>query len=166
MIFLLYAFICCVSFTIPGYHVWRCFCRTDAVESWRREKLNEVAEIIHEKTSNSTISPEEASMSFLWLLFHSLYFQLSFDDEGVLISSSLEFSEKKVISIVTLLAGLLARALEDDWTELSEEIGLWIPVQITNKEHDDKPEGEVELGNKIVSCSVQILCVSFFFVLV
>lgn len=63
---------------------------------------------------------------------------------------------------MTLLAGLLARALEDDWGELSEEIGLWIPVQITNKEHDDKPEGEVELGNKIVSCSVQILCVSLF----
>lgn len=79
-----------------------------------------------------------------------MYFQLSFDDEGVLISSSLEFSEKKVISIVTLLAGLLARALEDDWGELSEEIGLWIPVQITNKEHDDKPEGEEELGNEIV----------------
>lgn len=92
-----------------------------------------------------------------------MYFQLSFDDEGVLISSSLEFSEKKVISIVTLLAGLLARALEDDWGELSEEIGLWIPVQITNKEHDDKPEGEEELGNEIVVQSKFYVFLFFLF---
>ncbi|OIT04134.1 PREDICTED: uncharacterized protein LOC109224954 [Nicotiana attenuata] len=79
----------------------------DVVESWRREKLKEAAEIVHEKTSNSTISPEEAS--------------------------------------------LLARALKDDWAELSEEIGLWIPVQITNIEHDDKPEGEEELDDEVIA---------------
>lgn len=65
---------------------------------------------------------------------------------------------------MTMLAGLLARALGDVWAELSEEIGLWIPVQIINTEHDDKPEGEEELGNDIVNCSVQIL--SRFFVMV
>lgn len=72
----------------------------DAVESWRREKLKEATELIHEKTSNSTTSLEEAR--------------------------------------------LLTQALGDDWAELSEEIGLWIPVQIINKEHDDKPEGELD----------------------
>lgn len=64
---------------------------------------------------------------------------------------------------MTLLAGLLARALEDDWTELSEEIGLWIPVQITNKEHDDKPEGEEELGNEIVVQSKFYVFLFFLF---
>ncbi|CAN4122712.1 unnamed protein product [Withania somnifera] len=44
----------------------------------------------------------------------------------------------------SVLQGLLARALGDDWAELSEEIGLWIPGQIINKEHDDKPEGELD----------------------
>lgn len=58
---------------------------------------------------------------------------------------------------MTLLAGLLSRALSDNWAELAEEIGLWIPVQIVNTEQDDKPEGEEELGNDIVNFSVQIL---------
>lgn len=43
--------------------------------------------------------------------------------------------------------GMLVRALESDWAVLSEEIGLWIPTEAINKEHDDKPEGEEELGN-------------------
>jgi hypothetical protein len=45
------------------------------------------------------------------------------------------------------LVGILVRALESDWAVLSEEIGLWIPVEAINKEHDDKPEGQEELGN-------------------
>lgn len=79
----------------------------DAVESWRREKLKEATELIHEKTSNSTISLKEAT--------------------------------------------LLAQALGDNWAELSEEIGLWIPVQIINTEHDDKPEGEEELDYEVIA---------------
>ena len=43
--------------------------------------------------------------------------------------------------------GMLVRALESDWAVLSEEIGLWIPAEVINKEHDNKPEGEEELGN-------------------
>lgn len=39
------------------------------------------------------------------------------------------------------------KALESDWAVLLEEIGLWIPSEVINKEHDDKPEGEEELGN-------------------
>ena len=42
---------------------------------------------------------------------------------------------------------MLVRALHSDWAVLSEEIGLWIPAEVVNKEHDDKPEGAEELGN-------------------
>ncbi|KAG8389998.1 hypothetical protein BUALT_Bualt01G0037600 [Buddleja alternifolia] len=72
-----------------------------AVESWRKEKLKEAKKIIHGKTLNSTILPEEA--------------------------------------------GVIARILRADWADFSEEFGLWIPVEIVNKEHDDKPEGEEEI---------------------
>nr|GMD89011.1 uncharacterized protein LOC109169675 [Ipomoea batatas] len=42
-------------------------------------------------------------------------------------------------------ARMLARVLDVDWVEVLEEIGLWIPAEVINKEHDDKPEGaEVE----------------------
>lgn len=42
---------------------------------------------------------------------------------------------------------MLVKALESDRTLLLEDIGLWIPSEVVNKEHDDKPEGEVdELG--------------------
>ncbi|KAI3465370.1 hypothetical protein Pfo_022033 [Paulownia fortunei] len=47
-------------------------------------------------------------------------------------------------------AGVVARALSSDWAELAEEIGLWIPVEIINKEHDDKPEGEEEFDKEIL----------------
>lgn len=47
-------------------------------------------------------------------------------------------------------AGMLASALKSDWAELSEEIGLWIPVEIINKEHDDKPEGEEEFDDQML----------------
>lgn len=42
---------------------------------------------------------------------------------------------------------MLASALGSGWAEFSEEIGLWIPLQIIHKEHDDKPEGVEEFGN-------------------
>ncbi|KAJ8762136.1 hypothetical protein K2173_007286 [Erythroxylum novogranatense] len=41
-------------------------------------------------------------------------------------------------------AGILVRALESDWAVLSENIGLWIPAEISHLEHDDKPEGDEE----------------------
>ncbi|CAL1410808.1 unnamed protein product [Linum trigynum] len=41
-------------------------------------------------------------------------------------------------------AGLLVKALESDWAVLSENIGLWIPAEVTNPEHDDRPEGQEE----------------------
>ncbi|KAJ1376257.1 PAN/Apple domain [Sesbania bispinosa] len=41
-------------------------------------------------------------------------------------------------------AGMLVRALESDWAMLCEEIGLWIPVQVANEEHDDKRTEEFE----------------------
>ncbi|XP_015080682.1 uncharacterized protein LOC107024258 [Solanum pennellii] len=48
-------------------------------------------------------------------------------------------------------AGLLAQILDVDWAELSEEIGLWIPVAIIHKEHHEKPEGEEEFDNEIIA---------------
>lgn len=50
-------------------------------------------------------------------------------------------------SLSNALAGIVARALGSDWAELLENFGLWIPIKIINKEHDDKPEGEEEFGN-------------------
>lgn len=47
-----------------------------------------------------------------------------------------------------LFVGILLKALKLQWAELKEEVGLWIPVEITNKEHDDKPEGEQEFGKE------------------
>lgn len=48
-------------------------------------------------------------------------------------------------------AGILARALKTHWPELKEEVGLWIPVDIINKEHDDKPEDEEEFDTEILA---------------
>ncbi|KAL3505183.1 hypothetical protein ACH5RR_035024 [Cinchona calisaya] len=47
-------------------------------------------------------------------------------------------------------AGVLVRALGSGWAEFSEEIGLWIPSQVTHKEHDDKPEGVEEFDHEIL----------------
>ncbi|CAA2933813.1 uncharacterized protein LOC111408806 [Olea europaea subsp. europaea] len=47
-------------------------------------------------------------------------------------------------------AGIVARALGSDWAELLENFGLWIPIKIINKEHDDKPEGEEEFDSRIL----------------
>ena len=46
-----------------------------------------------------------------------------------------------------VFTGVLVRALGSGWAEFSEEIGLWIPLQIIHEEHDDKPEGVDDLGN-------------------
>jgi hypothetical protein len=43
--------------------------------------------------------------------------------------------------------GMLLRALVSDWDVLCEEICLWIPAQVANDEHDDKPEGTEDFGN-------------------
>ncbi|GAB4839370.1 hypothetical protein Ancab_028895 [Ancistrocladus abbreviatus] len=74
----------------------------EAVENWRKEKLQEVKLLTTGQNSSSTISPTEAVV--------------------------------------------LARAMSMDsnWSFLLEEMGLWIPTEITNKEHDDKPEGADE----------------------
>ncbi|KAL6912088.1 hypothetical protein ACP4OV_000893 [Aristida adscensionis] len=41
-------------------------------------------------------------------------------------------------------ARMLKRTLEFNWLVLMEDIGLWIPPEVTNTEHDDKPENEPE----------------------
>lgn len=122
-----------------------CFLKqTEAVERWRREKLEVAKQLTFERgTLNSTIPHEEGGMVFaargcffsVWGCIHKLLF------DWWLIWTVFFF----------FLAGMLVRALESDWALLSEEIGLWMAAEVINKEHDDKPEGEEELGN----CSVQ-----------
>ncbi|KAI3802383.1 hypothetical protein L1987_30515 [Smallanthus sonchifolius] len=48
-------------------------------------------------------------------------------------------------------AGMLARTLEFYWAELSHEIGLWMPVNVINNEHDDKPGGEDDFDDSILA---------------
>ncbi|KAJ7958140.1 Methionine aminopeptidase 1D chloroplastic/mitochondrial [Quillaja saponaria] len=45
---------------------------------------------------------------------------------------------------------MLIRALESDWNMLSEKLGLWIPVEVNNKEHDDLPEGMKEFDDEVL----------------
>ncbi|XP_021820248.1 uncharacterized protein LOC110761969 [Prunus avium] len=47
-------------------------------------------------------------------------------------------------------AEMLVKALESDWTVLLEDMGLWIPAEIVNTEHHDKPEGEEEELDQIL----------------
>lgn len=47
------------------------------------------------------------------------------------------------------LADALVDVLSTKWPELAENIGLWIPVEVINKEHDDKPDGEEEFGKDL-----------------
>ncbi|KAD6119111.1 hypothetical protein E3N88_10382 [Mikania micrantha] len=54
-------------------------------------------------------------------------------------------------SILPVEAGMLAKALEFNWAELSHEIGLWIPVNVINYVHDDKPEGEDDFDDTILA---------------
>ncbi|KAF3446677.1 hypothetical protein FNV43_RR11857 [Rhamnella rubrinervis] len=65
-----------------------------------------------------------------------------------------KLNESKLLTIDSTAkqeeAEMLVRALESNWAELSEEIGLWIPDEIDNSEHDDKPEGEEELEDPIL----------------
>lgn len=69
------------------------------------------------------------------------------------LKATTELIHEKTSNSTTSLkeARLLARALGDDWAELSEEIGLWIPVQVIHTVHDDKPEGEEELDDEIIA---------------
>lgn len=50
---------------------------------------------------------------------------------------------------------MLVKALESDRTQMLEDIGLWIPSEVVNNEHDDKPEGE--LGDELGISSVPFL---------
>jgi hypothetical protein len=55
-------------------------------------------------------------------------------------------------------AGMLVRALELEWDVLSEEIGFWLPAEVTNVEHDDKPEGEEEPEEILAGRPVPAVC--------
>lgn len=55
---------------------------------------------------------------------------------------------------------MLVKTLESSWAMLLEDIGLWIPTEINNKEHDDKPEGVEDTGNYSISPVDKALCFS------
>ncbi|KAF6139004.1 hypothetical protein GIB67_010730 [Kingdonia uniflora] len=79
----------------------------EALESWRREKLEEAKQLKLGKAElNSSISSQESKM--------------------------------------------LENALESNWVALLEDIGVWLPAEIINNEHNDKSEGEEELEEQII----------------
>jgi hypothetical protein len=50
-----------------------------------------------------------------------------------------------IIDLVTFMpTELLKSALDSNWRMLMEDIGIWVPVNVTNPEHDDKPANEPE----------------------
>ncbi|CAH1419300.1 unnamed protein product [Lactuca virosa] len=67
------------------------------------------------------------------------------------ITSGQRKTSKSNSTILPDEAGILARVLEFNWTELSHEIGLWIPVNVINNEHNDKPEGEDDFDDSILA---------------
>lgn len=115
---------------------------TEAVESWRREKLEEAKQLsIGRQGINSTILQEEASTVYSLKAFVSVEFEFIFEQKPsrfIVLSFTFDYS-----------TGMLVRVLESDWAALSEEIGLWIPTEIIHKEHGDKPKGveDEDLGN-------------------
>ncbi|KAJ4764876.1 hypothetical protein LUZ62_075251 [Rhynchospora pubera] len=60
--------------------------------------------------------------------------------------NDLETSERNLSDLVSSVeeAEMLKSALESNWHILMEDIGIWIPTNVTNPEHDDKPENEPE----------------------
>ncbi|KAL6633500.1 hypothetical protein ACP70R_026171 [Stipagrostis hirtigluma subsp. patula] len=54
------------------------------------------------------------------------------------------YQNRSNLGISSEEAKMLKRALEFNWLVLMEDIGLWIPPEVTNTEHDDKPENEPE----------------------
>ncbi|XP_051149823.1 uncharacterized protein LOC127264384 isoform X2 [Andrographis paniculata] len=50
--------------------------------------------------------------------------------------------EIKNSTILPEEAGIVENALSSHWSVLLEEIGLWLPVEIVHKVHDEKPDDE------------------------
>lgn len=100
-----------------------------AVGDWHKEKLEEARKLSRGETSNSTLLPEEAGMITLQR-----------------ISFMLLWLQTKFLCSLWFHAGIVERALSSDWIEFKEEIGLWIPISVVNREHDDKPEEGDEFG--------------------
>ena len=53
-------------------------------------------------------------------------------------------------------------AFESDWLVLLEDIGVWIPIEVVNKEIMDKPEGVEEPG---ISRQMHLTHLSLYFYL-
>lgn len=59
-------------------------------------------------------------------------------------------------------AGMLVKALESNWSLLLEEIGVWMPNEVINKEHDDKPDSDEDFETPLAGrplpseCNVEL----------
>lgn len=58
---------------------------------------------------------------------------------------------------------MLTRAIDTGWNQLLEEIGLWMPLEIINKEYNDKPQGAKDYGNQDFIYLFNILSILFLF---
>ncbi|CAK7347572.1 unnamed protein product [Dovyalis caffra] len=52
--------------------------------------------------------------------------------------------------VIDCAVGILVRALESDWAVLLENIGLWVPAEVIQQEHDDKPDSEEEPEEEVL----------------
>lgn len=66
--------------------------------------------------------------------------------------------KKQNSSIQPEEAGILVKALEANWPLLLEEIGLWLPDEAINKEHNDKPDNEDEFETPLAGRPLSPKC--------
>ncbi|PRQ27647.1 hypothetical protein RchiOBHm_Chr6g0307521 [Rosa chinensis] len=117
-------------------------------ESLKLKLTNEIiAELKSLPLKQMSVSKEE--LLYCWCCFRASYVFVFCNFAERWCNEKLEqakqlIREKGTLNSTTLLeeAVILVKALESDRTQLLEDIGLWIPSEIVNNEHDDKPEGE------------------------
>ncbi|XP_078157364.1 dimethylallyl, adenosine tRNA methylthiotransferase [Carex rostrata] len=74
--------------------------------------------------------------------------------------NDLKTSERNLSDLVSSSkeANMLRVALELNWHTLMDDIGIWIPANVTNPEHNDKPDNEPEEAEIIPGPPLQPVC--------
>ncbi|KAF3320685.1 hypothetical protein FCM35_KLT14819 [Carex littledalei] len=74
--------------------------------------------------------------------------------------NDLKTSERSLSDLVSSAkeANMLRVALELNWRTLMDDIGIWIPANVTNPEHNDKPDNEPEEAEIIPGPPLQPVC--------
>ncbi|XP_077214118.1 dimethylallyl, adenosine tRNA methylthiotransferase isoform X2 [Tasmannia lanceolata] len=108
--------------------------------SWpmKQKIADEVLQCLKGLNANANVSEQKASLE-IWRK-EKLEETKQLALEGAISNSTISAEEAKT----------LQRVLESEWVLLLEEIGLWMPAEIINKESNDKPESEQELEDDIV----------------